>query len=107
MTIIGSKIMVKCGLCGKECEDFTKSKYSIFYSDTPMCRDCYDKFLSKNFNEIINAIIDSTVPKQNVDLIHEIFDDFNIYNRLYNTFTPSSFLVEPMSIVKIAEDKEK
>jgi hypothetical protein len=102
-------MMIKCGLCGKECEDFTKSRYSIFDSDVPMCRKCYDRFLRKHFNEIFNVIISSTVPKQNIEIesVNEIFDDFNIYNRLYNTFTSTSFLVEPMSIIKIVEDKEK
>lgn len=98
--------MVKCGICGKDCEDFTKTKYSIFDSDTPMCKDCYEKFLKKNFNKIVNIIISSTVAKQNINSVHQIFDDFDIYGELYNT----SFLIDPIvpnSIIKIVEDKEK
>ena len=104
--------MDKCGICGKECEDFTKSKYSIFDSDTPMCKDCYEIFLKKNFNKIINVIIGSTVAEQNINSVHAIFDDFDIYDKLYSILapTPSSVLIEPIepnSIVKIVEDKEK
>ena len=102
--------MDKCGICGKECEDFTKTRYSILDSDTPMCKDCYEKFLRKNFNKIINIIIGSTVAEQNINSVHEIFDNFDIYDKLYSILTPSYFLIEPIepnSIVKIVENKEK
>jgi ribosome-binding protein aMBF1 (putative translation factor) len=102
--------MDKCGICGKECEDFTKTKYSIFDSNTSMCKDCYEKFLKENFNKIINHIIDYTVAEQNINSVHQIFDDFDIYDSLYSILEPTHFSsliepIEPNSIIKIVDKK--
>jgi hypothetical protein len=81
--------MNKCGICGKEAEDFTKTKESIFICDTPLCIECYCDFLKKNWNNIFNFMVGHILTDKE-SMVYDMLEEYNVSDMIYDVIKPKS-----------------
>lgn len=71
--------MAKCGICGKDKENYLEIGNVIFDCNVPMCKECYHTFLEEHWCDIFNTILEYCNPNEETK---ELISDFDIMNKL-------------------------